>query len=137
MIALDTNVLVRLLVADDEAQQEIAWKLLLDTAARGERCLIPNPVLCELAWVLESCFNASRTDLLAAAQRLLEQEQTFCFEDRKVVQRAVEAFANGRGDLADHLIGETARKAGARTTYTFDRALRGSDNFSWLSARDR
>jgi predicted nucleic-acid-binding protein len=48
------------------------------------------------------------------------------------VERALRGYAKGKGDLSDYLLGEIAEARGARTTYTFDRGLRGSEGFTLL-----
>lgn len=131
MISLDTNVLVRTLVQDDPVQTRLAEKLLRDTAERGETCLITHPVLCELEWVLDSNYQAGRSEILAAIQRLL-RNPLFELEERSVVQRALDSYADGRADFSDHLIGVMSEARGARTTYTFDRALRNQEGFVLL-----
>lgn len=132
MIALDTNILVRLLVRDDPRQVAAVGRLLREAAEAGEPCLVPDPVLCELEWVLESCYEASRSDILAAVQRLAAKS-LFEFEDRAALRRALDAYQSGKGDFSDYLVGARAQSHGARTTYTFDRALRGREEFTMLS----
>lgn len=61
MIALDTNILVRYLLNDDEAQAEIAEMLLTS----GKTCFIPITVWLELVWVLE-CYDCQRQDIAKA-----------------------------------------------------------------------
>ena len=131
MIALDTNVVLRLIVEDDVAQLTAVRELLAAAEADGETCLVPDVVLCEIEWVLLSAYGATRSDVLAAVQALLA-ESLFAFEDRPRVRRALDSYEKGRGDLSDHLIGHTAADAGARTTFTFDRALAGHAAFTVL-----
>jgi len=47
VIALDTNILIRLLVRDDPGQTALAERLLQEAADAGEQCFISDPVLCE------------------------------------------------------------------------------------------
>lgn len=131
MIALDTNVLVRLLVGDDPAQLDQAARLLRDARNAGDVCLLSDPVLCELEWVLASSYRARRAEILAVLRDLFEQE-TFVFEDRHVLRQAIDSYQHGRGDLSDYLIGAKAQARGARVTYTFDRALRSTEGFAIL-----
>ena len=131
MISLDTNVLVRTLVQDDPHQTKLAEELLRNAAEQGETCLITHPVLCEIAWVLISNYEADKSEILAALQRLL-RNPLFEFEDRAVVQRALDAYATSPADFSDHLIGSASEARGARTTYTFDRALRNQEGFVFL-----
>ena len=52
MLGLDTNVLVRFLVRDDEVQLEKARKLIKREIAAGRRVFISQLVLLETEWVL-------------------------------------------------------------------------------------
>ena len=132
MIALDTNVLVRLVVGDDAKQQATAEALLRDAAHAGESCLICDAVLCETEWVLESCYDASRAEIRAVMQRLLASEGLFVFEDPEVFRRALRAYGHGKADFSDLLIGAKSAARDARTTYTFDRKLARYECFSLL-----
>jgi predicted nucleic-acid-binding protein len=132
VIGLDTNILVRLIVEDDLEQAAAGGGLLRDAAAAGETAFLANPLLCELVWVLESRYRISQADVAAALQDLLANS-LFEFEDRKVVQSALDVYRRGEADFADLLIGFTARAHGARTTYTFDRPLSRLHGFSRLA----
>jgi predicted nucleic-acid-binding protein len=131
MIAVDTNVLVRLIVDDDPEQAARVRNLLEATAEAGESCLVTDPVLCEVVWVLSSSYRARRADIVAAVQSLLARP-LFVFEDRSVLLEAFEAYRRGPADLSDYLIGARAQTQGARTTWTFDGGLRDHPGFSWL-----
>lgn len=133
MIAVDTNVLVRLLIEDDPAQTKLAEELLESSIARGDDCFVSDPVLCEIEWVLDSCYDVPRQKILAMVQELSANEN-FVFEDRDVLRKALDAYGDGRGDLSDHLIHQKAVARDARATYTFDRALRGTDGFVVLGS---
>ena len=91
--------------------------------------LLPDIVLCEVEWVLDSVYGLSRFEILEVLQRLLDAQE-FTFTDHAAVVRAMTSYGSGNADFSDYLIGETATAAGAATTYTFDRALHGSSGFS-------
>jgi predicted nucleic-acid-binding protein len=132
LIALDTNVLIRFFVRDDEEQARRALKLIETCREADDSCLISNPVLCEIEWVLETAYRASRSDIVAAI-RTLQTTSPFVLEDPELVDRALKLYAREKGDLSDYLLGEIARARGARTTYTFDRDLRSAKGFTLLS----
>jgi predicted nucleic-acid-binding protein len=134
VIAVDTNVLLRLIVQDDPEQALIAKRLLQDSFARSEPCFIADVVLCEVEWVLTSRFRAQRSEILAIFQDLLT-ESLFDFEDRHVIRDALDAYQQGGADFSDYLIGGKGVAHGARITYTFDRSLRGRDSFSFLEVK--
>lgn len=131
MIALDTNILIRLLVRDDARQTALAERLLQEAAEAGESCFISDPVLCEVEWVLESSYRARREDVLAAMQELLAGD-LFVFEDREVLLQVIERYQVSKADFSDCLIGAKARARGARTTYTFERLLTREQGFTRL-----
>ena len=54
MVAIDTNVLVRLLTADDAAQHRVALKLF----SSNEK-YIPDSVVLETEWVLRAAYRLS------------------------------------------------------------------------------
>ena len=122
MIALDTNVLVRFLVADDKAQSAKAARLVERAVARNEPLFVSDLVLCETVWVMLSAYQASRA-AVAHVLGLLLQAAHLSFRVVDGLQRALEGFVAGKGDFADYLILEHARAAGCDEVVTFDRAL--------------
>jgi len=131
MIALDSNVVIRLLVGDDPGQEKLAKDLVARAAEQGEACLVTNSVLCEIEWVLGSSYNARRPEILSALQHLLGNP-LFDFEDRSAMLHALDGYSEGKGDFSDHLIGAVGTARGARATYTFDRAFRDRQGFVLL-----
>ena len=132
MIALDTNVLVRLLVEDDEGQAEAARGVVRAATEDGVEVLLPQIVLCEFVWVLEGAYGASKEEIVAALEGL-SRTRPFVVQDGGLVRRALDRYAEGRGDFADYLLAAVAAESGAETVCTFDRALRDEAGFSRLS----
>lgn len=131
MIAIDTNLLVRLMVEDDAAQGAAVKALLRTTAEAGRACFVSDLVLCELEWVLRSCYKASRSRVLSAIQELLDQS-LFVFEDRNRLRQVAQSYHLGKAELSDYLIGAKSQASGAAPTYTFDRKLKNQDGFVML-----
>ncbi len=65
MIAIDTNVLVRLLVSDNPVQSMASQKLFA-----SEDIFIPDTVLLETEWVLRAAFDLRPTDICTAFRRI-------------------------------------------------------------------
>ena len=117
MVAVDTNVLVRLLARDDPKQVERAEAFVADGA------WISILVLAETVWVLQSVFERRPQQIATAIAMLLEHAQ-LALQDADVVRAAMEAFQTHRGvDFTDCLVLEVARKAGHEPLGTFDRKL--------------
>ena len=112
MIAIDTNVLVRLLVVDDSAQCEAARALV-----EQNRVLLLRTVLLEAEWVLRSRFGLART-LIHKFLAGLADTSGFAIEADHATRRAIDAY--GRGvDFADAL----HSTATAFAFHTFDARL--------------
>ena len=129
MIAFDTNVLLRLLLNDDARQARMAQGLIDHALVRSDKVLLPDIVLCELEWVLDSVYEVPKAEITETLRRLLDAEE-FAFLDRVAVAGALNGYEGGNADFSDYLIGASAARAGAATTYTFDRALRRADGFT-------
>jgi predicted nucleic-acid-binding protein len=128
VIALDTNVLLRLVVADDPAQTERAARLLARASEGGDPHFVPDIVLCELAWVLSRTFAFPRAGVAETMAGLVESPE-LAFRDPAAITAAAAAHALGDGDFADHLIAATARTAGCEAVATFDQALQKLPGF--------
>jgi len=126
---VDTNVLVRFLVGDDPDQASRAVSLFARATAEGERLFVPQIVVCELVWVLGYAYKKDRSEIAAGLASLLRARQ-LTFEEVDQIRTALERFAAGDGDLADWLIWERSRAAGAERVVTFDGRLLRSPEFA-------
>ena len=119
MIALDTNVLVRYLVRDDERQAESARALLesLTTERPGYVC---REVVVELAWVLERAYGFSRQRTAMVLQELVAT-QGLVVEAADDVARAAFRYQAGGPGFSDLMILAAAERSGAGPLYTLDR----------------
>ena len=124
MIGLDTNVLVRFLIRDDEAQFERARRLIRREAAAGEPVLISLLVMLETEWVLRSRYDLGKGEILAAFSGLLESVE-LSFEDESPLERALFLWKDSNVQFADCLIGARNSALLCRSTASFDaKALR-------------
>ncbi len=119
MLGIDTNVLVRFLVRDDEAQFDKARKLIKREANAGQSVLISLLVLLETEWVLRSRYTLSKTAIIGAISALLDTTE-IQFEDETSVEQALFIWKNNTADFADCLIGAHNHRLGCRATATFD-----------------
>ena len=131
MTGLDTNILVRYLVRDDEKQAGKASSCIRSIVASGKSCFISSIVLCELVWVLESAYGYAKGEIADVLEKLLITKQ-FEIESKDIVRQTIYDYKNGNGDIADYLIGRINHAKGCDVTYTFDRSLKGSSLFSVL-----
>ena len=117
MRAVDTNVLVRLLVRDDADQVEAAEAFV----ARG--AWVSHVVLVEALWVLDAVHGLTHSQQGTVVAMLLEHDQ-FALQEPEVVRAALDRFTHRPAlGFSDCLVLESARKAGHLPLGTFDRKL--------------
>ena len=120
MLALDTNILVRLITNDDPAQAQCVQDALDGELAAERECMVGQVVLCELVWVLDRLYGYS----VAQCQQTLAVLLGFAglrFESRPVVLSVFKAWQQHGGDWADHLIGAQMQALGCEAVLTLDR----------------
>lgn len=117
MRAVDTNLLVRLIVRDDVAQVSAAEEFVSAGA------WVSHLVLAETLWVLDAVHERSPAQLAAAVEMLLNHEH-LAIQDPDVVDRALTNFRKRpAAGFSDYLVLEIARKAGHLPLGAFDRGL--------------
>ena len=128
MIALDTNALLRWIVADDAAQhKKIVAALDLATRKR-QRVFIPEIVVVETMWTLRRSYQLTPAEAANALRQLLSAS-LLVMENETLIAQALLAYNRGRGDFSDYLIREHARAANATPLLTFDEALLADADF--------
>jgi predicted nucleic-acid-binding protein len=119
MIGLDTNVLVRFLVRDDEEQFERARKLIRRQAQDGQPVRIGLLVLLETEWVLRGRYKLKKDEILSVFSDLLSAVD-MSFEDEPSIEEALFVWKDSSAQFADCLIGARHRALGCTATATFD-----------------
>ena len=119
MLGLDTNVLVRFLVRDHEAQLERARRLIKREIGAQEKVLISLLVLLETEWVLRSRYSLQKNQIMDAVSGLLDAADLE-FEDEPTIEEALYHWKDSDADFADCLMGARNRRLGCRATTTFD-----------------
>jgi predicted nucleic-acid-binding protein len=128
MKALDTNVLVRFLVRDDEKQSAMVKRMLLDAEKSNEQFFIPLAVTLETMWVLSSAYDYSRKEIVDAFDGLLSLP-LFLLENHSCIATLCRKANTTEAELSDLLIGIIARESGCATTMTFDKKASRSEFF--------
>jgi len=113
-ITVDTNVLVRAAVQDDESQSSVAATVL----QQAELIAISLPVLCEFVWVLKRGYKKPVADIASAIHQLMDTVNVVMNEP------AVEAglqVLNAGGDFTDGVIAYEGEFLGADRLISFDK----------------
>ena len=114
-VALDTNLLVRLLTNDDPEQARCVADLIDASSA----CFVPITVVLELEWVLRGAYQLSRESIIRAFRGLIAIRHLQLEQEQQVLQALV---AYGQGlDFADAL--HLLRSEGCAALVSFDRAF--------------
>lgn len=131
MIGADTNLLVRHFTQDDPAQAALVSALFEKTRRRNEALYVSLVVICELHWTLTTIYKLGRADIIDTVRALLE-DPVFAVECPSETEAALAGYIARGGDFPDHLIGLIAAKAGAATTFTFDKRAAKLPGFTLL-----
>lgn len=127
MLAVDTNVLVRLLARDDPDQVRAAENFI----AKG--AWVSQLVLAETLWVLDSVYDLSRVQIATAVEMLLNHRE-LSVQDADVVTMALAHYRRRSAvEFSDCLVLEIARKAGHLPVITFDRHFAKLDDVQRLA----
>ena len=115
---LDTNVLIRHLTGDPPARARRATRYL-ETA---DELLLPDLILAEVAYVLESYYETPRRQVAEALRNILVFPPIRVV-DRPLLQRAVEVYELHALDFADAYLVANAERTGVGVVASFDRGI--------------
>lgn len=128
MIGLDTNVLIRHIVQDNEEEARAASRLIASRCSADDPGIVSLVVLCELVWVLDRGYGYAPKTIADLLRRLLSAEDLLV-DRSELAWQALNLYQSGKADFADYLIGLSHRDQGAEVTCTFDRRTSGCDLF--------
>ncbi len=115
---VDTNVLVRHVTGDPPDQAERATRFL----ERAEAMLLADLILAEVAYVLESYYEAPRP-AVAGILRAILAFPPIEVVDRDLLHRAIEVYEHDRLDFAEAYLVASAERTGVGTIASFDRSI--------------
>ena len=133
MKAWDTNFLVRHLVEDDQRQLAVVRRELSQAGAAATAIWLADITIVETFWVLQQVYGLTAPQALDTL-RAVAADPRFTFQSGRDLSTAIER-ARKKGDLPEHLVALAARRAGAKKTQTFDRAVRGFPEFEVHASR--
>ena len=120
MKGIDTNILVRFLVGDDEFQAKKVYAIFKKAEASKYELFVPLLVILELVWVLESVYKIERKEIIDSISDLLLMP-ILKFEQQSALQHFIYSAPNNSYDLSDLIIAHSAKEQGCETVMTFDR----------------
>jgi len=123
VIAVDTNILIRILVEDpgQTAQTQIAREV----AITAKRVYIPQIVQVETVWVLETAYKFDKASILKLLEHI-QANSAFILQNSDTFSEALDIFRKCKADFSDCLILAESHKENM-TLYTFDKRLGRQD----------
>lgn len=119
MIALDTNILVRYYVSQQDAEGMRQRSVVTDWIDRQAALFVPKTVMLEFEWVLRGVYDYGASEVRRAFVHLIALPNVV-IEDREEVEAAIQAHERGM-DFADALHQASAGQCTALAT--LDRGL--------------
>ncbi len=128
MLAIDTNIVVRLLVGDHPDQSARARSLI-----ESHRVLAPTTVVLESEWVLRGAYGLAKADVLGALRAFAGLPNVTLQEPERMA--AALKWAEGGMDFADAL--HLAAAVDCEAFVTFDRRMaQASDSLDTPAVRE-
>ena len=116
---LDTNVLVRYLLKDDEQQAAIALQRIQQAVSEDEPVRISLLTILETEWVLRSYGGCDKATVIQTLQHLLESRDAE-IEQEESLEQALYYYKNSKADFADCLMVSRYQRSGCTAMLTFD-----------------
>ncbi len=119
LIGIDTNVLIRVFVRDDEAQTRRVAQLIADRPSK-DLFFVNLAVVLEFSWTLRRFYKYPRKAIIAAIRSLLERHDLEV-EHYEIVGDAAALCEDRKCDFSDAVIGLLNQRHRCARTLTFDK----------------
>ncbi|MBF2715046.1 type II toxin-antitoxin system VapC family toxin [Agrobacterium vitis] len=119
MIGIDTNILLRLTMQDDDIQTKQALALA-DSLTQDQPGFVNSAVLLEFIWTARRKVKMSKEELRIILSGFLDSEN-LVLEDENLIELTLDEMDRSSEEFADIFIALKNREFGCRTTMTFDR----------------
>ena len=120
MKAIDTNILVRFLIGDDDLQARMVYNIFKQVESSKSELFVPLLVVLELIWVLESVYNIPQQEIVDSIGELMLMP-ILKFEHLSTLHQFTKNAPLTKYDLSDLLIAYSAAEQGCKSTITFDK----------------
>jgi predicted nucleic-acid-binding protein len=130
MIAVDTNVLVRLLIDDPSAPEQI--DLAKSLLKKARQVFVPQIVQVEVVWVLESAYGYDKAAVITVLKHL-QRSVVYVLQQPSQFDEALVNFENNPADFSDYLIFAACLES-QHQLFTFDKKLARLDGVNLLKA---
>lgn len=119
MIAIDTNVLIRILINEPEAEQQC--RLARELIAQHDALWVCQVVLIETVWVLQTSYQFNKEQILSVLEKLCHHPD-IVLENAENLDTDLAVFRSSNVGFGDCLILNNAQRK-RLVLHTFDRKL--------------
>jgi predicted nucleic-acid-binding protein len=116
---VDTSVILRILVKEDEGKVEAVERLLLSARRSGKRLHVLPVAILEVVWVLEKVYKLDRRSVRELADAILNTGELIV-ENGGVFRKALAVYEEKNVKFADAVMGAWGIARGLKTVYTYD-----------------
>lgn len=120
MIAADSNIFLRWLVADDKAKADAIGEFLKRAEKTGEPIWVADLVMGEVVWVLQRFYKLNPEDVVDMVGQLLNTPM-LSFENRERLMESLELFRMHGVDFTDCYIAASAQEKACDGVLSYDR----------------
>ena len=128
-VSIDTNVLLRAFLGDDE-QQALSAQTLLEKYSESNSLYISSYAVLEFVWVLKTK-NFSREQILEALLTLIDSLGVTIWQ-KEIVIKAMELYKKGSADFGDYMIMAESLINGTHKIASFDKRFLKSEKEVYL-----
>ena len=116
---VDTSVILRILVKDDEGKVAAVERLLLSARRSGKRLHVLPVAILEIVWVLEKVYKLDRRSIRELADAILNTGELIV-ENGDAFRKALAVYEEKNVKFADAVMGAWGIARGLKTVYTYD-----------------
>jgi predicted nucleic-acid-binding protein len=116
---VDTSVILRILVKEDEGKVAAVERLLLSARRSGKRLHVLPVAVLEVVWVLEKVYKLDRRSIRELADAILNTGELIV-ENGEVFRKALAVYEEKNVKFADAVMGAWGIARGLKTVYTYD-----------------
>ena len=116
---VDTSVLLRILVKDDEVKRKASENLIKNAKTSGITLYVPPVTILEVVWVLEKVYKFKKDAIREIVEAILNTPELNCDMDG-VFKNAVRDYEEKNIKFADAMMGHWGLDKGFSTVFTYD-----------------
>ena len=116
---IDTSVILRILVKDDEIKRKATERFIKDAKQKGITLYLLPVAILEIVWVLEKVYKFGKKQIREHVEAILNTPEFNC-EIEEVLKRAIRTYEEKNIKFADAVMGFWGLEKGFSTVYTYD-----------------